>query len=135
MTDISTFIHQIADWALNETAITAVALVGSYARETAREESDVDLILLCNTPETYLRDIGWVERFGHPLRHEIEEWGKVTSVRVWYTGGMEVEYGVASGEWASDPADEGDAMVIADGIKILYEKESFLTSRLAAFGT
>ncbi len=134
MTDITSFLSAVVDWARSEPGLAAVALVGSHARGTGRDDSDIDLMLLCESPESYLGNQSWVERFGRPLRQAIEEWGKVTSVRVWYADGRDVEYGLAGMDWAADPADEGDARVVAEGIRILYEREGELSKRVAAFG-
>ena len=41
-------------WARAQKNILAVALVGSYARKTARPESDIDLVMLTDEP-TYFR--------------------------------------------------------------------------------
>jgi hypothetical protein len=60
---------------------------------------------------------------------EREDWGKVQSVRVFYPGGPEVEFGIASLDWGSDPSDKVTAQVIR-GAKILYTRDARLRSRL-----
>ena len=85
------FLAQVAEWAAARTDIRALGLVGSHARGTARQESDVDLLLLTTTPEKYTANADWARRFGRIASHEVERWGRVSSVRVWYESGLEVE--------------------------------------------
>ena len=127
------FIQGVVAWAKNAPGLMALALVGSYARGDARPDSDVDLIILLKNPEAYLRDHDWLSRFGVPDRIVEEVWGKVTSLRVCYTNGMEVEFGLTNLGWGSDPGDEGDARVIMDGLIVLHEQEGHLSSKLNSF--
>lgn len=129
---VDSFLAAVVAWAGEEPRLTAVALVGSYARGTARADSDVDLLLLSESPSALLAERAWVGRFGPLAGQAVEAWGKVTSVRVWYEGGLEVEFGVTGREWAADPADTGDAGVVAAGIRILYDASGELGGRVAA---
>jgi hypothetical protein len=122
MSDITLFLSNLVTWARRQPGVGAVALVGSHARGTARPDSDIDILLLLDDPQVFLADTGWVRAFGEPVRQEVEHWGKVTSLRVWYAGGQEVEYGLANLDWGSDPADEGDMQVIRDGIRVVYQQ-------------
>lgn len=72
----------------------AIALVGSYARGTARDDSDIDLIVLTNQPQKYLEEFKWIEGFASVEKHQTEDYGKLTSIRVWSENGVEVEYGI-----------------------------------------
>lgn len=119
--DIEPFLTRLLQWARQRPDIAVIALVGSHARGQARPDSDIDLLLLVENPQVLLEDTAWVRAMGRPLRQEVEDWGKVTSLRVWYADGREVEYGLTGLDWGSDPADEGDQRVMADGIKVLYQ--------------
>jgi hypothetical protein len=127
------FLQRVVKWAKNEPDLMALALVGSYARGEASPESDVDLILLLRNPKEYLKDRDWISEFGEPGHIVQEEWGKVTSLRVLYVDGLEVEYGLSNLEWGSDPGDEGDARVIRNGLSVLYEKNGHLSNKLKLF--
>jgi len=93
----------------------------------------VDLILLLRNPKEYINNRDWISEFGEHGHIVQEEWGKVTSLRVLYADGLEVEFGLANLEWGSDPSDEGDAQVIENGLVLLYEKNGHLSNKLKPF--
>ncbi len=64
---------------------------------------------------------------------KIEDWGIVTSIRVFYTDGKEVEFGVAPLKWADLPVDTGTQRVVADGMMILDDKRGMLKGLVKAF--
>ncbi len=105
----------------------AIALVGSYARGAARDDSDIDLVVLTSQPGDYLDDLIWIERFGAVGKYQTEDYGKLTSLRVWYHNGMEVEYGFTTLDWAATPLDAGTQEVIRGGLVILFERGNLLS--------
>jgi predicted nucleotidyltransferase len=127
---IEDFIDTLTSWASTQPDIMAVALVGSYAREAASETSDIDLVLLVNDPKVYLENTGWLKRFGPIEKQQTEDYGNVKSLRVWYDGGHEVEYGLTTRDWVQLPLDEGTWRVIKDGMGILLERETLLSPHL-----
>ena len=120
------FLNEFTAWASVQSDMHAVALVGSYARNAATSTSDIDLVVITNCPDNYLRDLGWTRQFGQVRRQQIEDYGKLISVRVWYADGREVEYGIADESWAAVPLDAGTRRVISDGIRVLFEREPLL---------
>jgi predicted nucleotidyltransferase len=123
---VEEFLTRVADWAFPRSDILAVALVGSYARGTVERDSDVDLVVLTTAPLEYTADVDWARQLGSVTNHEIEHWGRVTSVRVWYESGLEVEFGFATPEWVSAPLDEGTRRVVAGGIRVLMDRDAVL---------
>lgn len=121
------FIEDFMRWSKRRRDIRAVALVGSYAREVATASSDVDLVIIAENPDEYLSNADWTRVFGKAITKEIEEYGKLTSLRVWYENGLEVEYGFTTRDWAMIPPDEGTRQVIDDGLRVLFEKEVLLS--------
>jgi len=121
------FIEDFMRWSRRRKDIRAVALVGSYARETATEASDVDLVIISEKPETYTTNTEWIRVFGKVIAQQVEDYGKLTSLRVWYESGLEVEYGFTTREWAKTPLDKGTKRVIDDGLRVLFEKEALLS--------
>jgi hypothetical protein len=129
---IEPFLSTLVAWATAQPEVAAVLLVGSYARGAATEGSDVDLVVLTDGPERYAEDPSWAGQFGAVERMQREEWGVVTSLRVWYEGGLEVEYGFTMPEWAAQPVDAGTRRVVTDGCRILFDPEGVLHALLEA---
>jgi predicted nucleotidyltransferase len=128
---INQFLTDVTEWASAQADIQALALAGSYARNTATETSDIDLVLIAVNPYRYLQDLNWAQRFGTIEKHQLEDYGLVTSVRVWYTDGREIEYGITDQRWAAHPLDEGTRRVITDGMRVLFERGTILSRHLS----
>jgi predicted nucleotidyltransferase len=127
LTKTDKFLKKFRDWVKSQPDIVAVALVGSHARDAATEASDVDLVIITHHPDNYLKDLNWIHAFGQAKRYQIENYGKLISVRVWYKEGPEVEYGITDETWAELPLDEGTREVIAGGMRVLFEKGNILS--------
>lgn len=124
MKEITVFLEQMAKWATVEPGILAVMLVGSQARGDTKPDSDIDLVIISDEPKLFLEQVEWIREFGKPSRKVFEDWGKVTSVRVWYKDGLEVEFGITNEEWTKEPLDAGTNQVINDGYRILVDKSN-----------
>jgi predicted nucleotidyltransferase len=56
---VERFLSEFRDWASSQPDIQAVALVGSYARGSATDASDVDLMIVANQRDIYPQTPGW----------------------------------------------------------------------------
>ena len=130
---IEGLITEATSWAESRQDIVGLALVGSHARGTDRPESDVDLIILCHAPESLIES-DWPARFGDVASFAIEHYGAVTSRRVFYTSGLEVEFGIASPAWAEIPLDPGTRHVLASGCRLLHDPDNLFRMALQAAG-
>jgi hypothetical protein len=120
-------IQAITRWAEARADVEAVALVGSWARGAARPDSDVDVVILCTDPSAYLSHDSWMADFGEVDQVVAEDWGAVGAWRVFYQGGLEVEFGFTTAAWArTDPVDRGTRRVARDGLKALVDKHGLL---------
>jgi GrpB-like predicted nucleotidyltransferase (UPF0157 family)/predicted nucleotidyltransferase len=126
-TELASLLDQVASWAEHRPDIRAVALVGSHARGQATALSDIDLIVIAEKPARLLADTRWADTFGHVVRHRLEEYGRVTSLRVVYRNGPEVEFGVTDASWAGAPLDEGTARIIDGCMRVVFEREPLLS--------
>ena len=126
------FIRKVTSWAQSRDNIAALALVGSYARNEATPGSDIDLVLICYDTSDYLDDVSWTKHFGEVKSLKLENWGIVTSVRVFYSDGTEVEFGIAPIKWADLPVDDGTYRVVSDGMMVLDDKHRILERLLFA---
>lgn len=79
---IRDFLNAFVNWASIEEDVQAIGLVGSYAMGAARDDSDIDLVLLTEKMERYLENVKWIERFGAVEKHQVEDYGKLISIRV-----------------------------------------------------
>ena len=123
---VRSFLEEFAFWATQQPDIEAVALVGSHARNTATEKSDVDLIILTTRVARYFENRSWMSQFGEVRECEVENWGRVKSLRTFYKDGTEVEYNFSTPDWAGVPVEKGTHDVVADGMKIIYDPRSVL---------
>lgn len=121
-------------WASARRDVAALALVGSWARGTASDESDVDLVLLIDEPTVYTRREDWVaELFPSAQVMRTGDWGAIVERRLLLASGLEVELGVASPSWAAvEPLDEGTRRVVGDGLRALYDPRGLLADLAAA---
>lgn len=131
---VQDLLYKVTRWAEDQPKILGLALVGSQARDEARSDSDVDLILLATEPQIFINDSEWINIFGSVKSCVLEDWGLVTSLRINYHEGLEVEYGLTSREWANEPIDEGTHRVILDGMQILLDKTGLLAKALIVAG-
>ena len=127
---IREFLNSFVNWASAQEDVQAIGLVGSYARDEARDDSDIDFVILTSQPENYLEDLTWIEHFGQVEKYQIEDYGKLTSVRVWYQNGVEVEYGFTTPDWAAPPLDAGTQRVLRDGMRVLFERGTLLSQHV-----
>jgi predicted nucleotidyltransferase len=123
---ITEFLSAVTRWGGAQPDVTGVALVGSYAQGSATSSSDIDLVVLTDCPGRYLEHTDWAKAFGHVRQQQIEDWGKVTSLRVWYEDSLEVEYGLTTPEWVMPPLDAGTRSVIEDGMLVLFDRDGLL---------
>jgi predicted nucleotidyltransferase len=117
------FIEDFMRWSKKREDFRALALAGSYAREEASEDSDLDLIIITDDPRKYLLASVWTTVFGKVIAKKVEDHGKLTSLRVWYESGLEIEFGFTTREWVHIPLDAVTKKVIDDGLRVLFEKE------------
>jgi uncharacterized protein len=122
----------ITKWAKTQPQIRGLALVGSYARNAARPDSDIDLIVVAEDPQSF-RDPAWLAAIDWPAANvrlakwTDEEYGAVWSRRVGLSPKGEVEISFACISWAdTSPVDPGTARVVSDGCHILFDPDGLL---------
>ena len=113
-------VAEVTAWAIEASDVVALVLVGSHARGEAGPDSDLDLVVLTTRPRERVERPDWVGRFGGVARVLGEDWGRVQSLRVFYESGLEVEFGVALPDWATEP-DKGTRAVVRKGLRVLWD--------------
>lgn len=121
-------IDRITRWAANRQDIVGLLLVGSYARNAARPDSDIDIVLLTTDQTQYFNNT-WANELALGELVRTQAWGPITERRYATASGVEVEIGIGSPEWAqTDPVDPGTHRVVADGARSLHDPAGVLAS-------
>jgi predicted nucleotidyltransferase len=132
MPEVEEVIERITRWAAGHNDVVGLLLVGSYARNAARPDSDVDIVLLTNDKTRYA-DIAWADDLALGDMIRTQAWGPITEQRFATAGGLEVEIGIGLVDWASaDPVDPGTRRVVTDGARILHDPTGLLAALLRA---
>jgi predicted nucleotidyltransferase len=125
--EVQRLLATLREWAQEQRDVVAAGLVGSWARGEARMDSDVDVVLLTEDQEPYLRGVDWVYKLGGIKLVKTRRWGTMTERRFALPSGLEVEVGVASPSWAAtEPVDAGTRQVVTDGMSIVYDPQGLL---------
>jgi predicted nucleotidyltransferase len=139
---VESILAVIVAWAAQRGDLWAVALVGSWARGAARDDSDIDLVLLTLDPLWFRQNDDWLSQLNwHSIGSPIAEWqdadyGVVWSRHLRLVDGIKIELGFGPLAWASvDPIDAGTSRVISDGCRILYDPQNLLQNLLARVGS
>jgi hypothetical protein len=130
---VESILTETTRWAASRADIVAVALVGSWARGTARDDSDVDLVLLTLDPlwfrqsDRWLNEIHWGNIGSTVATWRDADYGIVWSRHLQLVDGTEIEFGFGPVTWASvDPVDPGTSQVVSDGCRVLYDPQGLL---------
>ena len=122
-------------WAESRADVLGLALVGSHARGTAHDGSDVDLLLLVSDPATFsaggawLREIQWSSLGLNVVAWRDVAYGAVWSRHIALSYGSEVELSFGAPSWANTaPVDPGTRRVINDGWRVLLDHHGLLSS-------
>jgi tRNA nucleotidyltransferase (CCA-adding enzyme) len=138
---VEAILEKVCRWATKREDISAVALVGSWARGTAHAGSDIDLVLLTPDPlwfrqnAQWLNDIDWRSIGSMIASWRDANYGIVWSRHLHLADGTEIEFGFGPLAWASmDPIDPGTFQVISDGCRILYDPKGLLKDLISQAG-
>ena len=124
--EVRSIVRTVHVWADEHDDVRGV-VVGSWARDTARMDSDVDIVVLTHAfahtdPQTWLQLLD-----GQVIR--IEQWGPLREVRLQRRSGLVVEMGIVPLTWAgTDPVDAGTRRVINDGYRNICDPDGTLAA-------
>ena len=66
--------------------------------------------------------MSWINDFDKPVSVRLKDYGKLTSVRVFYEEGPQVEFGFTQLDWLVLPLDAGTVGVLRNGFQIVYDR-------------
>lgn len=75
------------EFSANTAHIGSVIIVGSYARGTNKESSDLDIVIITSDKFGMVSNYDFVQNFGEVYKRQTEYYGVCTSIRVWYKNG------------------------------------------------
>ena len=127
---IEQFIKAFEEWATKNTHIESVIIVGSYARGTNKDTSDIDLCIITTNKAEMVEKQDFIEYFGEIEKNQTEYYGACTSIRVWYKNGQEIEFGIVEPSWIAVPLDSGTHRVLSDGYKVVIDKKHYFDNIL-----
>jgi hypothetical protein len=126
----------VAAWARSRSDVFGLAIVGSWARGSARSDSDIDLMVLVPKPQAFrcddlwLAEIQWGE--ARVTGWHDADYGMVWSRHVRLEPPCEMEFTFCALSWtATDPVDPGSLNVVSTGCRILVDKLGLFESLLA----
>ena len=122
---IQEFLNKVTAWAQAESDVWALIVVGSCARGTNRQDSDIDLMVLGPNQMGYVNSHDFIHTLGRVTSASHEDWSACQSIRVYYADGPEVEYGFVMPSWLDLPLDPGTQGVLRDGYKFLVDKRGY----------
>ncbi|HXP76638.1 MAG TPA: nucleotidyltransferase domain-containing protein [Stellaceae bacterium] len=125
----------LSRWVERQHTCRAMAVVGSWARGTARSDSDLDLLLLTNTLDHWSSDADWLPGVGlDEIAMEIKSaqllrYGATRSWHIQLSPPAELELTFADLTWANlTPIDPGSRKVVSGGIRITVDKDKLLAT-------
>lgn len=119
------FISKLKEYAENTSHIESVLIVGSYARGTNKENSDLDIVIITSNKSDMITNQDFTQEFGEVYKQQTEYYGACTSIRAWYFDGKEVEFGIVEPSWVIMPLDTGTYQVLSDGYKLIVDKKRY----------
>ena len=137
--DVSKILNAVEIWA-KQPEIYAVVLVGSWARDRAHENSDLDLMILTPNPDlffqntTWFNSIPWCDLGNFKIDTYYDRvYGVVKSRHLCFQQGQRIEFSFGDPSWASiDPIDPGTLAVVSSGIRIISDRYKLLETLVAA---
>jgi uncharacterized protein len=132
---VAPIVTPIVFWASRRSDIRGLAVVGSWARGTARRDSDIDLCLLVNEPEVFrsqdwLDDISWHE--GYVVGWHDADYGVAWSRHLQLSASGKIEFTFCHPSWAdTDPVEAGTAEVVSGGCRVLIDKSGLFEKLLS----
>jgi hypothetical protein len=125
--EVSEVVSLVVGWAAGHADVRGVLLVGSWARDAARVDSDVDLVVLTDTA-AHAGTAVWTRLLGGRLVRR-QRWGPLQEIRVRRPSGLVVEMGVVPVSWAdTDPVDPGTMRVVRDGHRVVHDPGGILAA-------
>ena len=125
-------LNLMLEFAKDYSEVLAFGLCGSWARGTAKSDSDIDLSILVKDKLRF-KKTDWIKELElEKINKKVEYfqdnvYGQVWSRHVFLNNKTEIEFSFADKSWAdTENLDEGTRKVVSDGFKIIYDPQLIL---------
>jgi len=125
------FLSLLTQWANTDNNIISAVIVGSVARNEARPDSDIDVLIITNEIERYSKDLAWLNNFKRYESIRFEVWGPVHCIRVFFDE-CEAEFNFVKPFWAGIPVDPETAKVVSGGITLIKDTNNLVMKLISA---
>ena len=127
------WLARLLQWAHTRADVRAVVLVGSGSRSehAADEWSDVDLLLITDTPQPYLETADWLTALGEPLFSITERTaaGALWERRVLFASGLDADFIVLSPDSARQNFPDTPVLeILQRGRRVLLDRDGLFAS-------
>ena len=131
--EVEEIIALAPQWAAGRQDVAALAVVGSWARGTATIDSDLDLVLLTDSPQRYVQSDEWTRELGAVGSLRTIQQGVLVERRLATLSALELDIAIGPRTWAScESLDPGSERVVRDGLRILHDPNGVL-AKLAGY--
>jgi hypothetical protein len=117
--ELEVLLVHVARWAHAQPDLVAVALVGSRAGGTAREDSDVDLVFLSREPARFVDAEEWAGELGGAAVLASAHRGMLVEQRLRTASGLELDVAIGPPRWVWSAPAEMSVQVIYDPERVL----------------
>lgn len=116
----------VKKWIQNEERISLALVIGSYARNEQRDDSDIDYILMTDDIDDFVENTNWTKLFGAVVSVNQELYEEVTALRIYYREDIELEFGFVSADWLDKPLKEATQEAINGGYRLIKDDQNRL---------
>jgi len=134
-----TLLDEITNWAEQEYTVKALIIIGSQVQPKGLTDiwSDLDLMMLVETPQIYLSDDDWLESFEEVACSYIDDMSlgnldwSWTVKRVLFSNGLDVDFNILPVEYLDSVLDI-NREIIAQGHCIIYDSTGIIEDKIQA---
>ncbi|WP_138751433.1 hypothetical protein [Paenibacillus sinopodophylli] len=115
--------YAFVEWAGKQTYVDGIALIGLCADDENEEDSNLSFLLITDKKQKLAEAILHQFSFESLEQASVEEYNKLTSIKVVYESGIEADYGIANEDWLQMPLGNELGASLAMGFKVIWETD------------
>ncbi|WP_028610896.1 hypothetical protein [Paenibacillus harenae] len=131
--DHYSLLYRFVTWAGGQPHIDGIALIGPCADDENEEVTEMSFVIVSDKKTKTAEAILHQFPFDAIEQAMKEERGALTSIRIEYGSGIEVDFGIVEESWLTGELEGAAAASAMEGFKVIWEKEEELFQPIAAF--